>query len=37
MIENRKIKNLTAIAFPKNSRVGFAVGKGGNIFKVINN
>ena len=37
MIENRRIKNLTAIAFPKNSRVGFAVGKSGNIFKVINN
>ena len=37
MIENRRVKNLTAIAFPKNSRVGFAVGKSGNIFKVINN
>ena len=37
MIENRKIKNLTAIAFAKNSNVGFAVGKNGNIYKVFNN
>jgi len=36
MIENRKIKNLTAIAFAKNSNVGFAVGKNGNIYKVFN-
>ena len=37
MIENRKINNLTAIAFAKNSNTGFAVGKSGNIFKVIRN
>jgi photosystem II stability/assembly factor-like uncharacterized protein len=36
-IENRKINNLTAIAFSKNSRTGFAVGKKGAIFKVVNN
>lgn len=37
MIENRKIKNLTTIAFSRNSRIGFAAGKSGNIFKVIKN
>ena len=31
MIENRKINNLTAIAFAKNSNTGFAVGKSGNV------
>ena len=34
VIENRSIKNLTAIAFAKNSRRGYAIGKNGSIFKV---
>ena len=32
--ENRRVKDLTAIAFAKNSRTGFAVGKNGKIYKL---
>jgi len=34
VIENRRIKNLTAIAFARNSGTGYAIGKNGSIFKV---
>ena len=34
MKENQKIKNLTAIAFAKNTKEGFAVGKNGSIYKI---
>ena len=32
--ETREVKDLTAIAFAKNSRIGFAVGKNGKIYKI---